>query len=496
MLMQEDIIANQHSLDLCRAVVARRGHGPRQRIFRQQSLDLPPNILRRRLPSPHSDVCSSLPYAMPPSLDKLPIHLWEDIFRYACTDGGRTGAALASTSSCIRATSAAYRFYSLKFTNLAQIGRFLLCLDRIERAQAPHAGVLDQRSVNTRHLLLSFFPDDCDSLVRSWRGWREYSSRKSKRQQQLAEDELAWYAVKGAWDRQFIYLVPRLLRLVAPTLETLAILQHPEISLPHIKVELFALRELSLLSDDAVFVRPSAEWEAHANRRHRFDDLKTCAPAPFPSLTHLHIVYEGGKQYSWERTLPLWTELAPALTHLRVSQASNLHPEALEGMPTRSFPHMHAAHGYRAALSYPRLRRIILQPLVLRPVTGHEMRHEASLLAKASRGRGGAKVVILRGRWHREGYWRDRLRWEWEDRMLGKAGCWGEREEDEGEWTHERRKRIEVAAQKLSKLQIAKASAAQIKDWIRLDSPDRMFPLFGGSLLRGTKSIHGRAASL
>ncbi|KAH9858649.1 hypothetical protein C2E23DRAFT_864520 [Lenzites betulinus] len=411
---------------------------------------------------------------MPPSMCKLPIHIWEDIFRYACTDGGRTGAALASTSSHIRATSAAYRFHSLKFTNLAQIGRFLLCLDRIERAQAPHAGVRDQRSVNTRHLLLSFFPDDCESLVRSWRGWQEYSSRKSKRQRQVAEDELAWYAVKGAWDRQFVYLVPRLLRLVAPTLETLAILQHPDIHLPHIKVELFALRELSLLADDAVFVRPSPEWQAHTTRRFAFDDLQTRVPASFPSLTHLHIVYEGGKQHSWERTLPLWIALAPALTHLRLSQASNLHPEVLQGISTRSFPRMNGAQDYHAALSYPRLRRIVIQPLVLRPVTGHEYRQEAGLLAQAPRVRGGPRIVVLRGRWHRDGYWRDRLRWEWEDRMLGKAGCWAEREEDEGEWTHERRKRIEVATQKLSKLQTEKAPGTQSKAWIRLDSPDRM----------------------
>lgn len=436
---------------------------------------------------------------MLPSMDKLPLDLWDDIFRHACTDGGRTGAALARTSSVLRAASAPYRFYSLKFTNLAQIGRFLLCLDRIERAQAPHAGVRDQRSVNTRHLLLSFFPDDCESLDRQWRGWSEYSSRKSKRQQQLAEDERAWHATKGAWDRQFLFLVPHLLRLVAPTLETLAILQHPGISLPYVKVELFALRELSLLADDRMFVRPSPRAEPHVQTlRSDFDDLDTRVPASFPSLTHLHIVYESGaKQHSWEKTLPLWAALAPAMTHLRVSQASNLIPEVLEAMSTRAVPR--GARGtpeFRGALAHPRLRKIVIQPLVLQPVKGHDFREEARIVSQAPRGRGGSRIVVLRGRWYRHGYWRDRLRWEWEDRMVGKAGCWAESEEDEGEWTHERRKRAEVAALKASKVQAGK-TPGQIRDWIRLDNPERIFrPFSGGLLRRGGTKCHGRAVSV
>ncbi|KAI0633637.1 hypothetical protein C8Q77DRAFT_1116050 [Trametes polyzona] len=434
---------------------------------------------------------------MLPSMDKLPLDVWDEIFRYACTDGGQTGAALARTSSGFRAASAAYRFHSLKFSSLAEVGRFMLCLDRIERAQAPHAGVLDQRSVNTRHLLLSFFPDDCASLVRPWRGWSQYSTRKSKRQAQVAEDERAWLAAKGAWDRQFVYLVPRLFRMVAPTLETLSILQHPGIALPQVSVEFFALRELSLLASDAIFVRPSPLWLS-LSAPHGFTYTDRL-PAPFPSLTHLHIVYEGSKQHSWEKTLPMWAELAPAMTHLRVSQASNLIPEVLEAMsmPPRSYPRARATPEFRLALSHPRLRKIIIQPLVLQPVKGHDFRREAETVAQAPRGRGWSRIVVLRGRWHRDGYWRDRLRWEWEDRMLGKAGCWGEDEKDEGEWAHERRKRAEVTADKASRTQATKGSGGQLRDLIRLDNPDRIFRSFGKGFLRqGGKSLHGRAASL
>ncbi|KAI0674817.1 hypothetical protein C8Q78DRAFT_1075180 [Trametes maxima] len=413
-------------------------------------------------------------------LDRIPHDIWDDILRYACTDGGRTGAALASTSYGIREASAARRFYSLKLTSLAEIGKLLLCFDRMERAQGrlrPSASMEDR--LKTHHLLLSFFPEDCESLVRPWRGWSEYSRRRTKRQLQMDDDERAWQATKGAWDRQFVYLVSQLFRLIAPSLETLVILQHTGIPLPLIAgIDFPMLRELSLLADDCIFARPKPMWESHAAL-----DSPNQHDSHFPSLTHLHIVFEGPKQHSWERTLPLWTRLAPALTHVRVSQALNLIPEVLEEISSNSFPRSVDSSGPHETLTFPKLKAFLIQPWVFQPVTGHEHVRESSVLSKAPKGRGPG-LVVMRGRRYRNGYWRDRLSWEWEDRILGLPGCWSEHEDDEGEWAYERRKISEVAAQKVAKSAHKHASNRGIGRSIQLDSPAVLWRLLSGSFLR------------
>ncbi|KAI0644623.1 hypothetical protein C8Q79DRAFT_1001904 [Trametes meyenii] len=401
-------------------------------------------------------------------LDRVPHDVWDDILRYACTDGGRTGAALASTSSSIRGASAARRFYSLKLTDLAQIGRLLLCVDRMERAQGRlRAGAESTEGrLKTHHLLLSFFPEDCESLVRPWRGWSEYSRRRTKRQLQMDDDERAWQATKGAWDRQFVYLVSQLFRLTAPSLETLVIMQHPGIPLPLIMgIDFPVLRELSLLADDCVFARPKPMWESHASL-----DNSAQHNSHFPSLTHLHIVFEGPTQHAWERTLPLWTRLAPALTHVRVSQAINLVPEVLEEISSNSFPHSAPSPEFRETLTFPKLKAFLIQPWVFQPVTGHEHLRESAVFSEVPKGRG-PRLVVLRGRRYRHGYWRDRMRWEWEDRILGLPGCWSEREDDEGEWAYERRKRSEVTAQKVTRSENKHASGRSIGRSIQLDRP-------------------------
>ena len=56
--------------------------------------------------------------------------------------------------------------------------------------------------------------------------------------------------------------------------------------------------------------------------------------------------------------------------------------------------------------------------------------------------------------------------------MTGQTGCWSEREDDEGEWAYERRKRVEVAAAKTQQLSKARAMADRVVSLIRLDRDD------------------------
>ncbi|EJF57747.1 hypothetical protein DICSQDRAFT_182991 [Dichomitus squalens LYAD-421 SS1] len=329
----------------------------------------------------------SIPSSYP--MDCFPIDIWNEVFRYACTDGGHTGAALALTSLCFRATSAPFRFHSVKLSSLAQIANLLLCHERIHSRSSSRLRPGDTSRSHTQHsraaldashLLLAFLPGECDAPERRWRAWSEYSRGKRKLQNELYQDEQAWENSKAAWDRQFEYLVPRLFQLVGPTLETLTILMHSDIVLPYVGGHFPKLRELSLLADDRLFVRPEPQWTTAVGtfdheELARFWNHAIHSP-PFPTLTHLHIVYEGPKQIPWERTLPLWGKLAPEVTHIRVSQASKLMPEVLEGIATKSFAQVQAkaeatatgSPDHRKRVSFPKLRRAIVQPFVLEPM--------------------------------------------------------------------------------------------------------------------------------
>ncbi|KAH9940536.1 uncharacterized protein BXZ73DRAFT_98967 [Epithele typhae] len=549
---------------------------------------------------------------MPPlffsDMDSLPRPIRADIFRYACTDGGPTGAALARTSRAVAAETAPFRFHSLHLTSLRQIGQLLLCHERLQRTHtapaAPprrpiprsQAALAHRRNrsaspargtLPAHHLLLNFLPGECDAPKRAWRAWDEYSTGKGKQREELADDERAWAAAKASWDAQFVVLVPWLFALVAPTLETMVVLQSVDLPLPYVLgVDGFRgfprLHELALLANDSMFVHGDIQWSATPRgsfdtaptSRAAFDQTATTAtpprgsfesdkagsiasrstgsetasnasfhgcaktsldsrgsfesgrrpfgtpsraasPAPesdvgleptaaaFPALTHLHVVYEGAKATPWEKTLPVWSRLAPGLTHLRVSQASKLVPEMLD-TPTLTIPRAHVRarsesphppptgplpplpppslssldlhaqwppsprplprtphHARSAPLLrrnrqdptglFPSLRLALVQPFVRAPVSGHAARLEAFATVHATRhGRRGTTIVLLRGRAFRPeaAYWADRLRWAWAGAMCGDAalGVWGARErEDEGEWAYERRKRREVA---------------------------------------------------
>ncbi|KAI0744048.1 hypothetical protein C8Q80DRAFT_1106635 [Daedaleopsis nitida] len=398
-------------------------------------------------------------------MERIHTDIWLDIFQIACTDGGSTGAALAIASRGLRATSAPCRFHSVKLHSLAQIGQFLLCLERVRRssidspprhsdarAPTPRLGGDPDVGPQTQHLLLSFLPDTCDAPLRPWRSWSEYSRKKAKRHEQVEEGQRAWEASKAAWDRQCVYLLPRLFALAAPTLKTLTVLQCSEIVLPAVQAVVFpVLRELTLLADDRIFVDPAPVLERGAATSRTSTTASDCAA--FPSLTHLHVVYEGPKTHPWEKTLPLWGELAPSVTHLRVSQASKLIPEVLRTISAARHPHAGPSTSNSGTVSFPNLRRAIVQPFVVEPVRGHAHIEEVHARRRAPRARSGPEIVLLRGRWYRDGYWRDRLRWEWEGRMVGGQGCWSEREEDEGEWAFERRKKAEVTALRSKKTQ-------------------------------------------
>ncbi|KAI0331026.1 hypothetical protein GY45DRAFT_674611 [Cubamyces sp. BRFM 1775] len=248
-------------------------------------------------------------------LATVPVDIWRIIFAYACTDGGRTGIALSSVSKLIRALSASYRFHSVRLATTGGIGKFLACYRAVMAAAA--AEEIDTPRV--RHLLLSFLPRETDVI------WLEGAV--------CFRDVHSFEEVKDIWNRRFTELTTDLLSLVAPHLETLTVLQSPDISLPMVQCSLPVLRELTLLADDRIFIRLPDEHPNFGGWPEPSDttfyppclgplDLEAIATNPsFPALKRLHLVDGGYKRLPWDTTLPVWAKLAPQLASLRISCA-------------------------------------------------------------------------------------------------------------------------------------------------------------------------------
>ncbi|KAH9889076.1 hypothetical protein C8Q73DRAFT_794057 [Cubamyces lactineus] len=114
-------------------------------------------------PNPSDTPSSSVTF------DTLPYDLLEEIFRNACTDGGRTGASLSLVSKRIRALSRPFRFYSVSLLTGTrwQLLRFRYALTsaRVEAAKADDGLPLPR----VRHLciLLSGFGTRARACIRS-----------------------------------------------------------------------------------------------------------------------------------------------------------------------------------------------------------------------------------------------------------------------------------------------------------------------------------------
>ena len=470
-------------------------------------------------------------------LERLPYDIWHLIFQQLCTDGGSAGCALACTSKTIRAFAASSRFYSLTLTSLIQVKNFLICLERIRRfnsTQLEHS--LEPTSSPTEtppihHLLLSFVPPTCDAPQRTFRKWTDYARGERTLHFQLSNDHKVWATEKTAWNRQLVLHLSRLLQVAAPTLRSLAFLQCAEVRLPLLALPrdgFPVLRELTLLADDRALVRAPGPGALVAGQNDPSDfvyygvpvdlgpllpndPIARTSPVPsataassdansdgaaspfaerppsFPALTHLHIVCTGAKLHGWERTLPRWAAIAPALTHLRVSQANSRIPPALAellGVPTppheespvepisSSLPFADlepAPRGDASAIAtisvasasdlseplpplpaFDRMRTVIVQMSGtrkssmegVRDPNAAELRRIADACAEFAEGESGRidfeidtpRVVLLKSRAYLPGYWEARLAWDWRERMLGGGGCWTEDEADEHAW--------------------------------------------------------------
>ncbi|KAH9895056.1 hypothetical protein C8Q73DRAFT_485268 [Cubamyces lactineus] len=331
-------------------------------------------------------------------LSAVPIEMWRIIFAYACIDGGRTGIALSSVSKLVRTLSTPYRFHSVRLATTRGISKFLTCY-RIAVAAAA-AEEIDTPRV--RHLLLSFLPGETDMICLEG--------------PVVGRDVYSYYEAKEAWNRRFAELTSNLLSLVGSHLETMTVLQSPGIPLPMIRCQLPALRELTLLGDDRLFVRLPGEppnayglLEPSDNTFYPpctgpldFDAIST-APC-FPALRRLHIVDGELKRVPWEMTLPVWAKLAPHLNILRISCARGPVLRAVQQTLRAPVP------------TFPTLCVLEIHPASEDP-------ESVALAAEISFPKGADRTVPqdipekISSRAGDACTWRQRLEWEWQNRM-------------------------------------------------------------------------------
>ncbi|RPD60287.1 hypothetical protein L226DRAFT_471582 [Lentinus tigrinus ALCF2SS1-7] len=317
-------------------------------------------------------------------MNSLPTEVWQYIFKLACVESTRTGSALSRTSKAFRHVLTPVRFDSVRLNSLKQIEKFLA----VYEAAVAEATSSKSDPPHVRHLLLAFLPGQTDVIVLGPSfHFRDFHS---------------WQEVKKQWNERFVSLMTRLFDLISPDLLTMTVLQNHEIPLPYVPCSFPALRELTLLHEDRMFFRmpakPESWMEPSDNEFYGAGtppDKEVLAAKPiFPALERLHLV-DG----EWEAKLPMWAVVAPRLTHLRVSSASQECCDVLSSA---------------LLATPPTLSTLIVQP------------HSKDRDARIANAHPGVDVVILPAlkRDLKQEYWYERLPREWVSRQTGGKGAW------------------------------------------------------------------------
>ena len=439
----------------------------------------------------------------------LPLEIWQQVFGHACCDGGRTGLSLALTSRFFHNASNLVRFRSLAFSSLRNIQRFLDFCGARAITNHPKPKIL--------HLLLSFSAPDHIS-----------EGPATELDTGAGTDAYVWLRVrhqreheKAAWDRQFMVLVPSLLALAAPYLETLAMLQSDGHAVPvmgNFAAPMPRLRELTLLMGIAVMLNdrdlggpgdtehaahgtnppvartpsppPSPAAAAAGGRTQALDARprdaplrhpataapeappvrpapEIASPAPpercrtalWPALQRLHVVCGRHRDWTLRDSLACLPRLAPALTHIRISNATYTHgkDDCVPAFLRRALAPRVRAHtawgrhdagdsacgrGHEGggggageeggAAAMPALKRVIVHSVAPPPGGRCDVPYEnyralvqsVRATAAACEGSDDIRVRLLESERARHRDWEEMIEAQWVDRVEGGFGCW------------------------------------------------------------------------
>ncbi|KAI0714947.1 hypothetical protein C8Q76DRAFT_795758 [Earliella scabrosa] len=352
----------------------------------------------------------------------VPTEIWQDIIVRACTDGGRTGKSLALTSKHFHSQSYDFRFYSIALSSLKQLEGFLAFIRALP--VAPRLSV--------HHLWLSFVDDDGPKLD-AWEANpnpTEHKMRASCNAQTRVP----------RWQARFLAAINELLPLVAPTLETLSILQAYRLPLPRFDLDLPRLRELTIYNDIAIFT------SAHPGSISSILRL--------PSLERLHLVTHSASTRSIFLTAsPL--RKSP-ITHLRFSAVEKwdmktAFPRMLAkalGLPAPQLSSERKATPdseqpamvVRAGAALPHVRELVVHGVGPQPGAcpyGEEpwdavydlLQGLVETCGRVKEER--IRAHVMERKWRMDSRWRSRLWNDWLSRIEGGQGCWVQSDDEE-----------------------------------------------------------------
>ncbi|KZT04438.1 uncharacterized protein LAESUDRAFT_727914 [Laetiporus sulphureus 93-53] len=243
-------------------------------------------------------------------MENCPAEIWSRIFFLACADGGHTGRSLSHVSRYFRQTSQLAQLHSIAISGVGQLYEFTEMLSRrpSELCMIRHLFVSSQDIPRKRPYaypeILASLPQEELSKHLIYHLYRPGDEDLIQQLLKRAGHRRSWNKVSILAERRaaFRIVLLRLLRIVAPTLQTLTLYLDTSHQLVLQDVQFPSLVELTLHSKfpiATVFGGPSRSVQ------------------PMPKLTRLHVA---GDPDCFE----VFLGSVPALTHLRLTGVSYL----------------------------------------------------------------------------------------------------------------------------------------------------------------------------
>ncbi|KAH9926843.1 hypothetical protein B0H21DRAFT_137294 [Amylocystis lapponica] len=333
--------------------------------------------------------------------DQFPAEIWTRIFSLACTDDGSTGRSISLVSTYIHDVSLPIQLQSIALAGHRQLHRFA---DMLER-RPPHLR-------NVRNLCVSHeSPQSAEGLenaafAQAWNKYNVVEGDPTMLTQQpsypyIVDEMKAFHQ----WiKQQFFEAVARVLQIVAPDVQTLALQSGPYFSPALLNDHFPSLVELAV---DGVTsgLRDPQSSEITLPR--------------FPSLKYLHII-------SCCSNLPVFADHAPALTHLRLSGFAFSDFTGSVTKLIRSAIVKPADDRNMTGTRLSHIEQIIIEPVATRDTYRHGVLNRFYNELKLEDLYAANKLVILRQFDNKRTYRWTNAREDWMARLCGGLGCWKE----------------------------------------------------------------------
>ncbi|KAI9064878.1 hypothetical protein FKP32DRAFT_550474 [Trametes sanguinea] len=332
------------------------------------------------------------------SIHDLAVEILQQIFAYACTDGGYTGYSLSLVSRYCYDVVQPLRLHNVALFSILQIESFA---DYVERE------CHSSSQYRVYHLFLSTWHDgERIAQTKASVTSQHHLNHLSPSQHPSSRRPSEWSRTRDDLDKRLSAVLPRLLRAVALDLRTLSLVHAWELRAVALPCPFPRLREFTSCGP---FPRLPGS-----------DGALSLPPPCFPAARRVHVICP-------TVSLVPWAHHTPALTHLRLSDVTDL----ASTLPYElQIALCFGAGNKRRSVVRPVFAELQQVRLQLRSpdesecsttAANHEMFVERLRKAQVQCG---AKLELVHRRRSCDGYWNERLRQDWMNGVVGESGGW------------------------------------------------------------------------